>query len=88
MMMMMMSTFIVHDCTNLNVQCVEGCIGKKRKSHNLKLKKPQKRHMVQSYLQNRCIVRHLQNAAKEAASLIVCGRAFQSLGAELEKGSW
>ena len=44
--------------------------------------------MVQSYLQNMSIVRHLQNAAKEASSMIVCGRAFQSLGAELEKGSW
>ena len=44
-----------------------------------------RRHRVQSHLQNRCIFRRLQNAAKESASLIVCSRAFQSLGAELEK---
>ena len=41
--------------------------------------------MVQSHSQNRCIFRHLQNAANESASLIVCGRAFHNLGAELEK---
>ena len=42
--------------------------------------------MVQSHSQNRWVFRCLRNAAKESASLSDCGgRAFQSLGAELEK---
>ena len=42
--------------------------------------------MVPSHLENRWVFRRLQNAAKEsAASLILCGREFQSLGTELEK---
>ena len=31
------------------------------------------------------VFRRLRNAAKESVSQIICGRAFQSLGAELEK---
>ena len=42
-------------------------------------------HMVQSHTRKRCVSRRLRNAAKESDSMIVCGRAFQSLGAELEK---
>ena len=35
--------------------------------------------------ENRWVFRRLRNIAEESASLIVCGRAFQGLGAELEK---
>jgi len=39
--------------------------------------------MVQSHSENRWVFRRLLNAAKESASLNV--RAFQVLGAEMEK---
>ena len=38
-----------------------------------------------SQSENRWVFRRLRSVAEESASLIVCGRAFQSLGAELEK---
>ena len=44
-----------------------------------------------SQSENRWVFRRLRNVIEESASLIVCGRAFQSLGAELEKAmkpSW
>ena len=50
------------------------------------IKIKRKRHMVQSHSQIRCFFRRLWNAAKVSASLIACGgRAFHSLGAEVEK---
>ena len=78
--------------------CVCVCVcGRKIESHTkikekekdswctYKILKNLKRLVVQSHSQNRCVFRHLQNAANESASLIVCGvRAFQSLGVELE----
>ena len=85
MMMMMMSTFIALDSINLNAQCVlvKWGDGKGRELESHK-KDPQKDTWckVQSHSQNRCVFRRLRNAAKETASLIVCGRALQSLGAE------
>ena len=38
-----------------------------------------------NYSENRWVFGRLRNTAKESASLIICGKAFQSLGAELEK---
>ena len=38
-----------------------------------------------SQSENRWVFRRLRNVAEESASLIVCGRAFHSLGGELEK---
>ena len=58
---------------------------KQTTTKNKKQKLQKKGHMVQIHSENRCVFRDLQNAAKGSASLIVCGRAFQSLGAELEK---
>ena len=40
---------------------------------------------MQSHLENRWVFRRQRNYAKESASLITCGRAFHSLGAELEE---
>ena len=51
------------------------------------IKEKDEKDLVQNHSQNRCISRHMRNSAKESAALIVCGRAFQSLGAELEKSS-
>ena len=59
--------------------------GGQRNSEKVILLKEKERHMVQSYSRNRWDFRGLLDAAKESASLIVCGRAFQSLGAELGK---
>ena len=39
----------------------------------------------ESQSENRSVFRHLRDVAEESASPIVCGRAFQSLRAELEK---
>ena len=50
-----------------------------RENHN----KIKKRRMVQSHSENRWFL-DVWNAAKESTSLAVFGRAFQSLGAELE----
>ena len=59
--------------------------GGERNSEKVILLKEKERHVVQSYSQNRWVFRGLPNAAKESASLIVCVRAFQNLGAELGK---
>ena len=40
------------------------------------------------YSENRCVIKRLRNTDEESASLIVCGREFQSLGAEFENASW
>ena len=68
-MMMMVSTFMAHDSIHL--------ISKK-----IYLKK---KGIWCSHSQNRWVFKCLRNVTKESASTIVCGRAFQSLGAELEK---
>ena len=47
----------------------------------IKLKK--KKRQCKVIKRNRWDFRHLRNNAKESASLIVCGRALQSLGAEI-----
>ena len=59
--------------------------GGERNSEKVILLKEKERHILQSYSRNRWVFRGLPDAAKESASLIVCGRAFQSLGAELGK---
>ena len=66
----------------LNAQCAERGRRNREKVIIIKIKKKQ---MVQSQSEYRWVFRCLWNATKESASLIVCGRAFQSLGAELEK---
>ena len=37
------------------------------------------------YSETRRLLRRLRNAEEESGSLIVCGRVFQNLGAELER---
>ena len=41
--------------------------------------------MKQGHSESRWVFRCLLNVTKESASQIVCGRAFQSLGAKVEK---
>ena len=90
-MMLMTSTFIACDSINLNAHCAERVGGgninhqKQTTTKKQKTKTAKKGHMVQIHSENRCVFRDLQNATNGSASLIVCGRAFQSLGAELEK---
>ena len=72
-----MMTFIVHGSINVNAQWAE------EKVIMIKIKK--KKTMVQIHSENMWVCGRPRNAANQAASLIVCGRPFQSLGAELEK---
>ena len=61
-----------------------GGIEIERKSNKTK-KRKRKRHMVQSHSENGWVFRRLQNAAKESASVIVCGRRLSSRGHENHK---
>ena len=87
LLMMMMSTFTAHDTINLNAQCAERGGGRgadREKDIIIRIKKKKKTHGAKSFTKQ-VRFQTLRNTAKESASLIVCGRAFQSLRAELEK---
>jgi len=73
----------VLDSINLNAQCAEERTGGVEEIDRPYKKKKKKRHMEQSHSQHRWVFRCLRNTAKESVSLTVCGREFQSLGAEL-----
>ena len=71
MMMIMIATFIVHDSINLNSQCVGGGgggggrRGRGNREKVIRIKEKEK--------DTKWVFRGLRNAAKESASLIVCG---------------
>ena len=79
--MMMMSTFMVCDSINLNAQC-NGTENRKL----TKLTHTQKNtHTWFKVTQTTGVFSDICRTAKEHVSLIVVVRAFQSLGADLEK---
>ena len=100
MIMMMMSYSLALGSIDLNAQCAEGefvvvFFPKKKINRNrekswedidkLRCRVSPADTEKESQSENRWVFRRLRNVAEETASLIVCGRAFQRLGAELHK---
>ena len=88
--MMMMATSIAHGSIDLNAQYAEGDYRQKMDRKSLGIEKSFGAKWVQqilkrkSQLENRWGFRRLRKVAQKSTSLLICGRAFQSLEAESE----